>query len=270
MFCRPLPTRTTAAQVFQMLSDFMSEVEISLQNCAGICTDGERSMTGRNSGLVARIKEVAPMAKWIHCSIHREALATKKISLRLKNVLDSAVKIVNFIKARPLNSRIFSELCKEMGSNHEQLLLHTEVRWLSRGKVLTRLFELREEVQIFFNEHPFEYSVCLSDQVWISNLAYLGDIFSRLNDLNKGLQGNVTIFDVCDKISAMMKKLNWFQSCVSRGDLSSFPTLDKFLKDNLSLDNTIKKIIEEHLIKMHQQFSVYFPEGMLDDSQWVH
>ena len=165
LFCRPLPTRTTAAEIFQMLSDFMSEFEISWQKCAGICTDGARSMTGRHGGLVARTKEVAPIAKWIHCSIHREALATKKISPRLKNVLDAAVKIVNFIKARPLNSRIFRELCKEMGSNHEQLLLHTEVRWLSRGNVLTRLFELREELQIFFNEHPFEYSACLSDQV---------------------------------------------------------------------------------------------------------
>ena len=129
--------------------------------------------------------------------------------------------------------------------------------------VLTRLFELRLEVQIFFNENSFEYSVCWSDQVWISNLAYLGDIFFRLNNLNKGLQGNVIIFDVYDKIFAMMKKLNWFQSCLSRRDLSSFPTLDKFLKDNdLSLDNTIKKVIEEHLIKMRQQFSVHFPEGI--------
>ena len=95
--------------------------------------------------------------------------------------------------------------------------------------------------------------------MWISNLAYLGDIFFRLNNLNKGLQGNVTIFHVCDKISAMMKKLNWFQSCLSREDLSSFPT---FKDNDLYIDNTIKKVIEEHLIKMRQQFSVHFPEGI--------
>ncbi|CAB1421546.1 unnamed protein product [Pleuronectes platessa] len=32
-----------------------------------------------------------------------------------------------------------------MGSDHRQLLLHTTVRWLLLDKVLTRLFELRDE-----------------------------------------------------------------------------------------------------------------------------
>ncbi|MBN3312902.1 GRN protein, partial [Atractosteus spatula] len=63
----------------------------------------------------------------------------------LKSVLDEAVKIVNFMKSRPVQSRLFRVLHGEMGSDHVQLLLHTEVRWLSRAKVLTRLFELRDE-----------------------------------------------------------------------------------------------------------------------------
>ncbi len=49
-----------------------------------------------------------------------------------------------------LNTRIFKALCEEMGSEHTKLLFHTEVRWLSGGKVLTHLFELRDEVMLFF------------------------------------------------------------------------------------------------------------------------
>jgi hypothetical protein len=37
-----------------------------------------------------------------------------------------------------------------MDSDYQQLLLHTEVRWLSRGKVLSRLFELRDEIRVLF------------------------------------------------------------------------------------------------------------------------
>jgi hypothetical protein len=47
----------------------------------------------------------------------------------LKTVLTEAVKVVNFIKSRATNSRLFSILCNEMGSEHDRLL-HTEVRWL--------------------------------------------------------------------------------------------------------------------------------------------
>ena len=47
-------------------------------------------------------------------------------------------------------------LCEDMGSVHTSLLLHTEIRWLSRGKILTRIFELRDEVRAIFLEHNFE------------------------------------------------------------------------------------------------------------------
>ena len=65
----------------------------------------------------------------------------KRMPENFKLILDDVVKMVNFIKSRPLNARIF-RLCECMGSTHETLLLHTDVRWLSREKVLARFFEL--------------------------------------------------------------------------------------------------------------------------------
>jgi hypothetical protein len=113
-------------------------------------------MTGKQ-GVVAQIKEVAPDAIFVHCSIHREALAARKMPAILKTVLTDAVKVVNFITSRATNSRLFSILCNEMGSEHDKLL-HTEVRWLSRGNVLSRLFELRSEVQIFLSNTTLDLS----------------------------------------------------------------------------------------------------------------
>ncbi|XP_071059412.1 zinc finger BED domain-containing protein 5-like [Pseudochaenichthys georgianus] len=159
LFCQPLETRTTNG--------------LEWKKCVGVCTDGARAMTGRHSGVAARIKEVAPEMRWTHCSIHREALAVKKMPDGLKFVLDSAVKSVNFIKARPMQSRLFQVLCDEMGSEHVQLLLHTEVRWLSRGKVLSRLFELHREVQVFLQDKNVPLSDMFDNTVWLSQLAYL-------------------------------------------------------------------------------------------------
>ena len=50
------------------------------------------------------------------------------------------------LKQEPWISRIFSLLCNEMVSKHQSLLFHISVRWVSRGKVLARLFELRHEI----------------------------------------------------------------------------------------------------------------------------
>ena len=51
-----------------------------------------------------------------------------------------------------LNSIIFETLCKEMGSQYTHLLLNAEVRWLSSGKILTRLFIVHEEIKLFFQQ----------------------------------------------------------------------------------------------------------------------
>jgi len=91
---------------------------------------GQKSMAGKHTGLIAHIRKVCP------------SLAAKNMPADLLAVLNDAVKLVNFIKARPLNSTLFTLLCNEMGREHKALLLHAEVRWLSRSKVLTSLSEL--------------------------------------------------------------------------------------------------------------------------------
>jgi hypothetical protein len=76
-----------------------------------------------------------------------------------------------------------------MGSDNISLLLHTEIRWLSRGKSRSRLFELHDELRTFLISHNYEYATLLSDESWVAKLAYLSDIFSHLNEVNIKLQG---------------------------------------------------------------------------------
>lgn len=151
LLCKPLPSNTTGAEIFKMLNTFFTTNQIPWEHCVDVCTDGAKAMVGKTAGAVARIKEVATKCTSSHCILHRQALAVKKMPLSLTTVLNEAVKIINFIKARPLNMRLFHILCDDMGSIHKSLLLHTEVRWLSRGKSLVRLFELRQEVAMFFS-----------------------------------------------------------------------------------------------------------------------
>ena len=57
----------------------------------------------------------------------------KNISDRLNQSLKAVIKAVNKIKAHALNTRLFKQLCNENDKAFEHLLLHIEVRWLSKG-----------------------------------------------------------------------------------------------------------------------------------------
>ncbi len=59
------------------------------------------------------------------------------------------IAIVNYIKTQPVKAWIFSALYEEMGSDHTAILFHSESRWL---RVLSRVFELRDEICIFLEE----------------------------------------------------------------------------------------------------------------------
>ena len=84
---------------------------------------------------------------------------------------------------------ILKMLCEDMESLHTSLLLHTEVRWFSRVKTLTRLFEMKPEVRIFLTDDDFALGDRLCDKRWLMKLAYLADIFKKLNDLSAGPSG---------------------------------------------------------------------------------
>ncbi len=55
-------------------------------------------MLGKNKGLAALVREVAPHIRFTHCMIHREDLAAKTLPAELNAVLKTATQIVNFIK----------------------------------------------------------------------------------------------------------------------------------------------------------------------------
>ena len=119
------------------------------------------------------------------------------MSPQLPDVLNCSIKVINFIKSRPLNSRLFRLLCKKMEPEHTQLLLHTEIRWLSRGRILNRLFKLRTEVGMFCKEHNFPYSELFENVGWLAKLCYLAESFDKPNFDLQGKRANILTCCCC-------------------------------------------------------------------------
>lgn len=273
LFCNEMRTTTTGMDVFQTLDDFVKANRISWTNCIGICTDGAAAMTGRHKGVVTRILEVAPRAVATHCFLHRETLAAKDLEPGLHAVMNAAVEVINFVKARATNSRLFTALCEEVGAEYVSLLLHTEVRWLSRGRMLTRLFNLREELCTFLSEKKPELAGFFNDEKWLLQLSYLADIFSEVNKLNKTMQGANTnnIFQY-QKVEAFKRKLKLWRARTSSGITDMFENMHAFIQDRDMSCNVIKAQVILHLSKLLEMFNSYFPELTEDQAasyQWI-
>jgi hypothetical protein len=147
-----------------------------------------------------------------------------------------------------------------MGSEYTHLLLHSEIRWLSRGKVLRRLFQLRHEVLLFVSEHNSDFASLIADEAWLMALSYLSDIFSKLNELNLSLQGkSFTVLDAYDKIKAFEKKLVLWISYIKNSQFAPFPTLESFLMENdISVESQFVERICNHLETVKQNLEHIF------------
>lgn len=273
LFCKTCPGHTTSAELFAILDNFMAANSIEWSWCIGVCTDGAAAMTGKRTGLWERVRSNVPTATFTHCMIHRESLASKRMNADLKSIFDQAIKIVNFIKAHPLNSRLFASLCSNMDLDHEQLLMHTDVRWLSRGKVFNRLFELRDAVREFLGEKKSQLVVHLNDNSWVAALAYLADIFEQLNKLNSSLQGKQTnLITLSDKVSAFTKKLDMWKTRLFQGNFDMFDQLHEFTEkqENDEINkHKLVNLISEHIQSLLDQFNFYFGDLNVESFSWV-
>ncbi|KAJ8018177.1 General transcription factor II-I repeat domain-containing protein 2 [Holothuria leucospilota] len=203
---------TTGQDIYEEVKSAFSRFSLKWENLSGIVTDGAPAMKGKNSGLVARIKtelanrQINPDDVTVfHCIIHQENLCVKV--LQFKDVMSTVVSCINFIKARGLNHRQFRQFLEDMDADQEDLLYFTEVRWLSRGKMLKRFFELKDEVSNFMDTRGKPVPE-LQDPKWLTDFAFLVDITAHLNELNTKLQKREqVIHELYSHIKSFQNKL---------------------------------------------------------------
>ncbi|QQP53813.1 Protein ZBED8-like [Caligus rogercresseyi] len=263
LFCELLTTTTTAEEVKKLVDYFFEKNGLSWMQFQHICTDGAPAMIGVRTGFVTLVKSKWPHISNSHCSLHRYALASKTMPPELMSVLDSVISSINFIRGRAKNHRLFGMMAQEMGSTHTSLLYHTQVRWLSRGKCLARVFEMHTEVEIFLREmetrgdHRHEN---YKNPEFLMKLAYLADIFGTLNEVNVTLQGReASVSDVKDKLAGLGARIALWIRRLHRGNVAAFPLLDAFLLDKqLDLPDDLKESIAAHLERLTSEFKAYF------------
>ncbi|UYV70706.1 hypothetical protein LAZ67_8000334 [Cordylochernes scorpioides] len=240
-FCKELKQRTTGADIFELVDENVMKYNLRWENCVSVCTDGAPAMKGSRKGLIAH--SVPPI---------------------LVTTLDEVVKVVNYIKSNALPSRIFSTFCEAMDSDYKNLLFHTEVRWLSKGKVLNRFILMRNEIMAFIDNEEINFPFMMSD-VWWLRVSFLGDIFDKLNSLNLNLQGaQENIITISTKLKAFKEKLSIWNLNIAKENFASFP----MVQENPS-KSIIKKEVEETLTLLSASFDKSFPYLDVEKMEWV-
>ena len=132
----PLPPR------IYIIKNYFDVNNMPMKNITYCAADGAPNMMSKKNGCLKLMKDVNPETILVHCVIHRENLAAKNISPVLNEALHSIIKSVNVIKANAKCERLFKQFCEQQEEDHVRLLLHTEVRRLSKGNCLERFMEL--------------------------------------------------------------------------------------------------------------------------------
>ncbi|KAM6983489.1 general transcription factor II-I repeat domain-containing protein 2B [Tautogolabrus adspersus] len=124
-----------------------------------------------------------------------EALCAQMCNGQLGEVMSLVIHVINFIVARALNDRQFKTLLDEVGNNYHGLLLHSNVRWLSRGKVLSRFAACLNEIRTFLEMKGIEHPE-LAETEWLLKFYYLVDMTEHLNQLNVKIDFEAEVADL--------------------------------------------------------------------------
>ena len=82
------------------VSNVFQAEDLQWENVCGVCKDGALAMLGSKSGWQSRVKKLASQEKGIHGMIHRYSITSKTLHISLQEVLESVIKIVNYVNTQ--------------------------------------------------------------------------------------------------------------------------------------------------------------------------
>ncbi|XP_069502448.1 general transcription factor II-I repeat domain-containing protein 2-like [Ambystoma mexicanum] len=253
---------TTGEDIYEKVCQTLNGLELDWAKLASVTTDGAPSMVGSKKGVIARINQEMDKHNYshpiaIHCLIHQQALCSK--SLKFVSVMTIVVSCVNFIRAHALKHRQFQEFLSELNADYGDVLYHTEVRWLSRGRVLKRFYDFLPQITAFLLSKNKEVPE-LNDAEWKWHLAFLTDVTELLNSFNVQLQGKgKLICDMQSHVKAFEVKLGLLIKQVKEENFCHLPTTRNLLAEKPLVAFPNKTCVDS-LEKLQKEFQFRFKE----------
>lgn len=216
----------------------------------------------KRGGLCPRMKEDSPDLIACHCLIHQTVLCAS-LSEKFAEIMNTVMKLINFLRSSSsLQLRLLREFLEDVEANANDLLLHNNVRWLSKGNALGRFWSVRKEIAAFLeqvkSQRATQFSLFLQDEHKMDMVSFLVDITSHLNELNLKLQGqNNSVADLMTAVRSFQRKLDIFREDLE-GECEHFPKLQEQIQGERDVSpyvDFINKLIE-NFSKRFNSFSL--------------
>ena len=144
--------------------------------------------------------------------------------------MDIALKTVCSIRARSLQRRLFRAHLEEAEAQHIDLLLHTDVRWLSKGRFLERFRELLPDIKKFITQFEDGKYAQIENEQWLFDLTFLTDLTALLNELKLELhEKEKNIVNMISFVNSFKRKLQLLSTKLQLHDLRYFQHMNSKL-----------------------------------------
>ena len=256
---------TTAETLTILIKDAMCRYGLSLSDCRGQAYDGAANLSGRLSGVQARISREYPKALYIHCFCHSLNLAIQDSSRKIDiicHTLDTVLELSNLIRYSAKRKALLERIRRDFEMQGSSLRPLCPTRWTVKHKSLDSLHRnyapLLEALQEIAGNGTSSFEVrSKAGGILRSLLSFktffgvkLGVKFYGITDaLSSTLQGrSVTAFDgknaaksVCQSLMGLRSEASftsfWDDSCKQAQELQlEEPSVPRVRRPPLRLD----------------------------------
>ena len=195
----------------KIIEDVLCRLSLPLSDCRGQCYDGASSMSGRLSGVQARIREKCEKALYVHCCAHSLNLAlqdaSRSVSM-IRDILDLVRDLNNVVRASAKRRGIFEKIRNELDNGelaNSPHSLHSlrplcPTRWTVRAKSMQSVIENYEAILTTLD------TISSQDKTDSgSKAAGLAKAFLRFTNYF-ALKLGVRVFEQAEELSCLLQK----------------------------------------------------------------
>ena len=183
----------TAAGLFETMQSDLGKHGIEIKHLVGFAADTTNVIFGNNNSIVRRIKDANPHCLTIKCACHSCALAVSHACTVLPRHLEQLVKeCYNYFAYSSKRTREFQEFQEFTDSNQHPMLRFYNIRWLSLGNCVERIFAQWKALKLYFSgqylvdrlqasQFLFEQLSNPYTKLYFAFLSYIVPLVNKLN-----------------------------------------------------------------------------------------